>query len=439
MMTNTAILTTGRGNITNLLGQNYPYYLNHNSPDSWIDTIKLLYNDDEKYKSITDEMYSRYLAEFSCDHERQKFVEYIDKVYTETNHIAIMVPWCDQGLGIQARNYTRFFPQMYVFSYTPYQRKSVKELQGDVDEWQYDNIYYSPNIREKITDYEILEFVKKYKIRKFIIPETCWGRVFEIAELLERNNIITYAIPNIEIVRRDELYLHRNFSYILANNLQSFDILSSYSFSNVHYIGYAPFHITNYTVLSDQFTFLFVGGLNAFSRKQCLEVCQSFAAVYDKHSHVKLVISIIDNIDQEIYKYKTHRGIDIQLGAKSFDQINELYRKASVAIQVSKHEGLGLGFYDALSQNVPVITLDTDPHREIITDVVGWRIPCRYVGMKDNNDGLIESAIFKNEDLIGIMNRVVENKGEIEDRKRNIPKYLKEIRDKFVSNFSKIF
>ena len=59
----------------------------------------------------------------------------------------------------------------------------------------------------KVND-EIMNFVIKCNIGKCLIPETCWFRIFEIARLLNESNVKCYAIPNIEIVRKDELYKH---------------------------------------------------------------------------------------------------------------------------------------------------------------------------------------------------------------------------------------
>ncbi|MBP7652742.1 glycosyltransferase, partial [Candidatus Dependentiae bacterium] len=42
-----------------------------------------------------------------------------------------------------------------------------------------------------------------------------------------------------------------------------------------------------------------------------------------------------------------------------FHDIINLYYDSHISIQVSKHEGLGLGFYEALATGTPVISLNT--------------------------------------------------------------------------------
>ena len=75
-----------------------------------------------------------------------------------------------------------------------------------------------------------------------------------------------------------------------------------------------------------------------------------------------------------------------------------MYYTHHVMVQVSKHEGLGLGFYEAISTGTPVLTLDTPPHNEIIKDKInGWVIECFHQKMLDNKDPLFDSAYFEPE------------------------------------------
>jgi len=95
-----------------------------------------------------------------------------------------------------------------------------------------------------------------------------------------------------------------------------------------------------------------------------------------------------------------HKNIKIINGSMSYSQILELYYSHHISIQVSKHEGLGLGFYEAISSGTPIITLDTPPHNEIVlNNINGWIIPCYYKKMIDNGDPLFDSAYFYPQDL----------------------------------------
>jgi glycosyltransferase involved in cell wall biosynthesis len=61
---------------------------------------------------------------------------------------------------------------------------------------------------------------------------------------------------------------------------------------------------------------------------------------------------------------------------------------------------LGIGFYESLATGTPVISLDTQPHNEIIIDnITGWLIPKYYLPMTDNTDSLIHESHFHTDDL----------------------------------------
>ena len=444
MMTKTAIITTGNGNIRNLVGVDYPFICSTNAVSDWINAIKLLYGNAKRNNEVAKMLYNRYIANFNIQTEKNKFINLIHKSianYSNNCAIGILTTWCDQGLGIQCRNYANILcnehrKQVVIFSFKPYIRKSAQDLQSNLDEWNGQfRVYYSQHTREEITEEEIREFVEKNRISRMIIPETCWFRIFEIAKLLRELNVITYAIPNIEIVRKDEMFKHKYFDYILANNRLCERIFTEHGFTNVVYLGYGtpPVNSNNKTA-NKQLKFLFIGGLNGFSRKQCLEVCRSFNNINQNAS--KLTITLMsDNIDERIYEYQNNPCINIIIKHLSYQEIQKLYQSHDIFIQVSKHEGLGLGFYDAIANGVPTLTLDTAPHNEIITDEIGWRIPCHYVPMKDNNDSFIESAFFSEQDLTNKMQEIINNG----DMKTNVRDYCVKNYETFVGKMREIF
>ena len=117
-------------------------------------------------------------------------------------NIMIYCPWCDQGLGIQSRNYYYLLKNngynVYIFSYEPYNAKSAQELQKNPNEWNICPVYYSKNNRETVKNTELNDFIIENNIGKCLIPETCWFRIFEIAKYMRDQNVKCYAIPNIE-------------------------------------------------------------------------------------------------------------------------------------------------------------------------------------------------------------------------------------------------
>lgn len=418
MMNGIPVITTGQGNLKYFLnGTEFiiPIY----EKEKWAKIIKKLYFNKEELYNARQIMLQRY-EEFSEEKCKSMFIDILNHAIniSKERNIMIFTPWCDQGLGIQSRNYYNILKSeynMHIFGVKPYNANSCIELQKNPNEWLIDKIYYSKNDREHVTDIELIEFINKYNIGKFIIPETCWYRVFEIAKLLRSLDVKCYAVPNIEIVRRDEIYKHSYFYKILCNNHLCENLLNKHNLMQTEYIGYGIFDdkiIPKTKNIANIIKFLFIGGMNAFSRKHILEICEGFSLAYSENSNIQLTCTIqktnlLEIEDQyKIKQYLNHPGITFIQEHLSYDKIIDLYYDSHISIQLSKHEGLGLGFYEALSTGTPVITLDVPPHNEIIiNDVNGWLIPAYYKKMLDNPNSLIESAYF---DPLYLKNKIID-------------------------------
>ena len=107
-------------------------------------------------------------------------------------------------------------------------------------------------------------------------------------------NIKTYAIPNIEIVRRTEIYKHNYFYKILNNNYLCKRLLSHLSPPNV-YIGYGiqNIQLQEKKFIDSTIKYLFIGGMNAFSRKHVLEVCEGFVIAYKYYGKIKFELDSV--------------------------------------------------------------------------------------------------------------------------------------------------
>ena len=141
--------------------------------------------------------------------------------------------------------------------------------------------------------------------------------------------------------------------------------------------------------------------MNAFSRKNILDICASFKMAYNLNNNIRLTITIQKindleyNLSEKLNEYRNNNYINIIERELSDKEINELYINHHISIQVSKHEGLGLGFYESISYGTPVITLNTPPHNEIIKDNInGWVIDCYFKEMTDNTNAMYGSAYF---------------------------------------------
>lgn len=460
MMNGIPIISTGKGNIINLMEES-GYVIDPLDHQKWKDTINNLY----KNPQLLDIQYNLTKKSYNTNSEEIGLAQFSKVIQTTivnsyANNIMIITPWCDQGLGIQSRNYMTILTSMgykvFIFGLKPYNADSSISLQKNLEEWLIDktmgNVYYSKNDREHITDAELDTFTKKYEIGKCIIPETCWFRVFEVAKYLRNKNIKCYAVPNIEIVRRDELYKHTYFYKILCNNDVCKNLLNDNGIMNTEYIGYGinmgiknSFDKKTLSTKNNTLSFLFIGGMNAFSRKQILDICGGFCMAYEIDNNIKLTCTIQkinkleEGIHENINQYIDHPGITFIQDHINYNQILDLYRNHHISIQVSKHEGLGLGFYEALATDTPIISLDTPPHNELVLDEInGWLLPCHHEDMLDNPNSLLKSARFLQKDLadkiidikvkgIDYYNRIIDSLREDYSSRLEIDNFVKNI------------
>lgn len=427
MMNGIPVITTGQGNIKYLVGESGLIY-KENDIDGWVNEIEKLYYDKEYYNEQSRYHLNEY-NNFSEEQASKMFnnvcMDLLKK--SKLRNIMIFSPWCDQGLGIQSRNYHDILINnnynVFIFGVKPYNANTCIELQRDPKEWETQHIYYSPNDRENVSDVELKEFISNNDIGQCLIPETCFSRIFEIAKFLRDLNVLCYAIPNIEIVQKTEIHKHNYFYKILCNNYLCQRIFNSHGINSTPYIGYGmqkrP-ELKNKEI-NDSIKFLFIGGMNAFSRKNVLAICEGFVMAYQKNNNIRLTCTIqkTNDLEVELIKkiddFKKHPNIDIIFDHMKYQDILNLYYNHHISIQMSKHEGLGLGFYEAIYTGTPIITLNTPPHNEIVQDNKnGWVVDCYYKPMTDNKDPIFESAYFDPELLCEKILEIIENREELE-------------------------
>ncbi len=419
MMNQLPILSTNNGNLKYIL-KDYADFLDE-IPKTWSDKINLIYDNDTYLQSMS-------LRPSSIDSysDKNKFVEQVYRCianhsgdYYKNHNIGILCPWGDQGLGIQCREYYDILRKLgyvvSIFSFKPYNSHVENpRLQTDPTEWNYPNIHYSLDTRENITLKEFMTFVHHYKIKKIVIVETCFNRVFEIAQMCQLLSIKTYAIPNVEILKSTEIARHNLFDKIICNNQMIYDLLTPYFPTQTILLG---FRILNANFINNKewdhnhYSFFCCGGLNSLTRKNIAHIVQAFKELEteNKINRFKLYIYIQGvQIPDNLMKYAS-TNIIIQIGSRTYKEIAELYKKHDVFIHMGDHEGLGLGFYESIACGMPVLTINTPPNNEVIREGQnGWLVPCTYEKMNDNADGIVKKAVITVKDLKIKMIEVIE-------------------------------
>lgn len=213
--------------------------------------------------------------------DRQRFIDASNWCITNQpasyflqNNVGLLCPWGDQGLGIQCREYYNILCHVgynvSVFSFKPYRAsQSNPRLQADPTEWDYPNIYYGNHVREEITVDEFIDYLYAYRVKKMIIVETCYSKVFELAKICRLLGIQVVAIPNLETIRYNEVRRHDIFDKIICNNLMTYQILSRFFPRKATLVGFRILN-TNFTTHKQwlsHHSFFCSGGLNALSRK----------------------------------------------------------------------------------------------------------------------------------------------------------------------------
>jgi glycosyltransferase involved in cell wall biosynthesis len=418
MMNRIPIISTKNGNLPFLLN-NYADFLDEN-PAIWANHIKNLCgigietDGDIQLKNMS-------MRPIPIDPmtDKKKFVNMIYKSligcnydYYDSNNIGLFCPWADQGLGVQCREYYNVFKHLgynvNVFSFKPYgSTEDNPKLQSDEKEWTYPNVHYYDRVREETCTHDFLDFLWKTRVKKLIIVETCYNRVFELANLCHLLGIQVYSIPNLETIRYPEIHKHYIFDKILCNNMMTYDLLSKFIPNKTYHLGFRmlcylsskqqdafPTFIGSNKPI-DKKTFFCCGGLNSITRKNIDKIVESFNQLEKEKLLGEFELHVYiqgREIPPNINKYATEK-IRIFIGSKSYREIRELYDNNDIFIHLGDHEGLGLGFYESIVCGTPVLTIDTPPNNEIIKENVnGWLIKCDYLKLNDNSEGIVKMA-----------------------------------------------
>lgn len=404
MMNDIPILSTNNGNLKYLL-DGYADFLGSNALE-WSQKINEIYHDNE----YLEQMRKREKP-IVVDDDKHKFISLIKKyignsitpIYLNSKSVGLFCPWADQGLGIQCREYYELFEKMgydvSVFSFKPYHANGKNpKLQTDPSEWNHQNIYYSQHTREMIPTTELITYLHQYKVKTMIMVETCFNKIFEFAEICQSLGIRTIAIPNLETVRYSEMKKHNVFTKILCNNHMTYSIMNHYFPNKTELLGFRIMN-KNFTNeknwVKNHHSFFCVGGLNSLTRKNIIKILSAFRELEQekrlKNYQLYVYIQGVE-IPENIHQYKSN-NIHIIIGSRSYAEIVQLYKEHDIFIHMGDHEGLGLGFYESIACNTPVLTIDTPPNNEIIKEKYnGWLIPCDYEKLSDNNEGITKKA-----------------------------------------------
>ncbi len=406
------VISTRRGFLPYLLGDSGVFL--DDDPDSWVRAIATLYHDHEALARISAAQSAQVRAR--CTPPAASFLPLFAQALRRAprRNIGFIAPWSEQGLGIQVRHYAGLLRglgyRVHVLSFQPYAAIGrAPARQHHPAEWapglHADSVHYSLNTREELTNHEITQFLAINNVGMLIYPEVCWQQNWDKIRRISMVNLFTACVPNIETVRRAEVPNHRLFSRILCNTRAVEGMFHAHGIAHTHYIGHGvgavipPDAITeksNALAAAERLRFVHIAGHNPHTRKQTRTVITAFMMAVLQRDDIELIVAVMDNwSNADIDISAAGERIRILNRELSHAEVMALYADAHVSIQVSSHEGLGLGFYESLSALTPVLSLDIAPHNEIVRPgVSGWLLPAERHPLPDNDDAVSHAGLI---------------------------------------------
>ena len=426
MINSIPIISTQNGNLKYLL-KDYAIFIDDIDLKKWKNEIENLYYNKDKiilFKNKSKNTVSTKYIENKIINKINSIEKSKYKLYNK--NIGLIIPWADQGLGIQGRDY---YISLKILGYNPYvlsfkpnhSTLNNEYLQSNNDEWNYENITYSKNYRETLTYEEIFDFIHKNNIKQVVIIEGTFDRIFEISIFLKVLNIRVYLIINIECIRLNELINHSIFDKILTNNNGSHTIIEPIFKNKVFQIGFHLNHpyFKNLNEIKktkkeiNNLKFLCIGGMNSISRKNIDKIIKTFYNIYDNNIYLNWELNVyIQGIEIPpiLNDYKC-KNINYYVNHMSYKEIIDKYIENDIFIHMGTHEGLGLGFYESLYCGNPILTINCIPNNEIIiNNINGWLIECKYEEPNDNNDAIINMSVIDEKILQNKIEYIIINK-----------------------------
>jgi glycosyltransferase involved in cell wall biosynthesis len=177
----------------------------------------------------------------------------------------------------------------------------------------------------------------------------------------------------------------------------------------------------------DTINILHLSGLNGLFRKRTDIIVKIFDNIYNQGiTNFRLNIVIQGNFDKNKMTIFDKPFIDLTYGHLSYSEILNKYNDNHISIQLSKHEGLGLGFFESCFMNTPVITLNAPPHNEIIhQNKNGWLLSCSVEKDKnpENPFTIIGQTQINELVIVNEIKQILLDKNNINDIIKNTKKY----------------
>lgn len=330
---------------------------------------------------------------------------------TEIRQVLFVTPWGDQGLGIQAREYTQWaHGAKWGVHVWALESRKTGFAQVNSAEWTLPNVKIVYTQHSDPEPMSCIQYCINNGITDVFVLEPARRLVFDFARELKLRNLQVWGIPNLEMIRRSDLPEYSTaFTGILCvnehvrDNLLYFKIPSSMLHSWPFQLHDCP--KAQSTPCKSIMRFLIVGGFNADRRKQAKKVMVAFSRAFRDRKDVQLTVLSQGGPDfQQIPP--TFSNIQVRTGAMTYEQIIAEYQQHHVVIMCSRAEGLGLPFYEAMRAGCAIISLNVAMYRELVVHGSnGWLIKCATEPVAlgqaaiGNNEAIVHTYTFESSAL----------------------------------------
>ena len=391
----------------------------------WKTHIEQIYNNNVLLNCMSNRKPTN---ELNDEEIEEKFVSVVknlkpkEKIPLIQNNIGILVPWTDQGLGIQGREYyLQLIAKGYtvfIMAFKPYFAETANK-----NEWNYPNVIHFDRSREDLNIGDVCKFINETHIFNMIFIEMCYKPLFKLVALFKEFGVRCIGIPNIETTRYPEIKDHQMFDHILCNNYMTLDLLRRTGLQNVDYLGFKINHpyfkpktISNGIVdcvVNDEnnkikfvydktINFFVSGGLNSIVRKHIKTIADTFNTLKNETTVNNLILHIYiqgKEVPSGIFDYN-NPNIIVDVSNKTYEDIAKINIQNDVCIHMGCHEGNGLGLFEAISVGTPVLTINNPPNNEIIIDGInGWTIGYTVHNLIDNCDAITYRSVLIDNEL----------------------------------------
>lgn len=355
----------------------------------------------------------------------------------------IFAPFCDQGLGVQARAYTHWLHTLgfgvCIFACTPSKTSGEQApigMQADPKEWTDIPgtlaVLYSTFTRERQSVEPVVTFAKQHGVTDALMLETAHANIYKLARaLIDGICCRVWAVPNIEMVRRRELtsgVYEQLFTGVLCHNDYTRDVMrwfrpklsvklfpfalpaidESMGGRSAMFDGYGPIR------------FLLVGGMNTVSRKQADKVISAFSLCTAAGKAATL--TVMTQAKEPTLTSMVKRATNIHLVQEhlSYAHVLRAYAAHHVVLMLGRAEGIGISVHEALRAGCALITMKHTMFTQLVdAQINGWLVACTSEPGKEgarrigNDDPIVETFTFTIPNLRAVFEHICTHPQEV--------------------------